>query len=123
MADIDTIASDLYDEGRAAFERGDFARAVELLEGSTWVRPHFKTLEILGRALKELGLVERASVYLAASAGLSPKQIPSRLALAEIFASRGEAWDARIQLEEALRVNPQSRRAAELMATLPPEDE
>ncbi len=45
----------LYNGGRTAMEKGEFARAVEMLKRSAELLPHFKTFESVGECLLELG--------------------------------------------------------------------
>lgn len=116
-------AAELYDLGRQAFDTGDFRRCAELLRASAALEPHFKTMEVLGEALLRLGEPRESILWLAAAAGLSPKQVRSRLLLAEALEAIGEIGDARIQLAEALRVNPQYKSAAAMLARLPPAEE
>jgi predicted Zn-dependent protease len=63
-----------------------------------------------------------AAIYLAAAAGLAPKQSRSRFLLAKVLAGRGKTREARIQLQEVLRTNPQYKAAFDLLAQLPGTD-
>jgi tetratricopeptide (TPR) repeat protein len=116
-------ATELYDLGRQAFDEGDFQRCADLLRASAALEPHFKTMEVLGEALLRLGNARESILWLAAAAGFSPKQVRSRLLLAEALEEIGEIGDARIQLAEALRVNPRYKSAAAMLARLPPPEE
>jgi tetratricopeptide (TPR) repeat protein len=122
--DRNEIAAELYSLGRHAFEADDLQACIEYMRASAALEPHYKTMEILGESLLRLGHVRESIVWLAAAAGLSPKQVRSRLLLAEALEMRDETGKARIQLEEALRVNPQFASARSMLARMPlPEEE
>lgn len=93
------------------------------MRASAAQEPHFKTMEILGEALLCAGNVTESIVWLSASAGIAPKQVRARLLLAQALESRGDIDDARIQLQEALSIQPQFRSAREMLERLQPEDE
>lgn len=123
--DIDRkeTARELYSLGRRAFDAGDLQSCVECMRASVVLEPHYKTMEILGESLLRLGQVSESVVWLAAAAGLSPKQVRSRLLLAAVFEACAETAQARIQLEEALSVNPQFASARSMLARMPPGEE
>lgn len=96
-------------------DRGDFTTAVAYLQRALAQRPHYKTMELLGTALRELQRPEEALVYLAAAAGLGNRQFRARYLLAEVLASLGLTEDAIVKLEEAIELNPNYRAARELL--------
>ncbi|HET7698322.1 MAG TPA: tetratricopeptide repeat protein [Vicinamibacterales bacterium] len=108
-------ASELYQSGRDAMDRGDFTTAVGHLQRALALRPHYKTLELLGTALRELQRPEEALVYLAAAAGLGNRQFRARYLLAEVLVGLGLTDDAIVKLEEAIELNPSYRTARELL--------
>ena len=116
-------ATELHDLGRQALDAGDLQLCVEYMRAAAALEPHYKTMELLGEALLRLGNLDDSVLWLAAAAGLSPKQVRSRFLLAQVLESREQIGDARIQLREALRVNPQYKSASEMLARLPPAEE
>jgi uncharacterized protein HemY len=116
-------ATRLYELGRDAFDHGRVVEAVELFRASAHLRPHFKTLELLGESLVRLDQTAEGAIYLAAAAGLAPKQSRPRFLLAQVLVGWGETRDARIQLREALRINPDYKSAFELLNQLPAADD
>jgi hypothetical protein len=76
-------AQDAYWLGSALLKSGDHAGAIEALEASAAVVPHFKTLELLGEAFLLSGQPKRAVVPLAAATTLNAQvRAPSLLARA-----------------------------------------
>jgi Flp pilus assembly protein TadD len=116
-------ANELHVLGRQAFDAGDDEGCIAYMRASAELEPHYKTMEILGESLLRAGRVVESIVCLAAAAGLSPKQARSRLLLAQALQARGDTRDARIQLEEALRVNPQYTAARTMLESLQPDEE
>ena len=114
----DEKAYDLYVEGKAAMGRQDLADAADKFRRSARVSPHFKTLELLGECHLERGELADAVVYLAAAAGLNPKGFRARFLLAQALLAAGDRSGAAAHLEEAVRLNPNYRSAAELLEGL-----
>jgi len=108
----------LYEEGRSAMEAGNVDKAVELLEKSTLLAPHYKTLELLGECMLERKEFARAVIYLAASASLGTNQARPRFLLAKALLHAEEPQAAIPKLEEALVINPDFKAARELLTTL-----
>lgn len=119
MSDKDSdIALELYEEGRRASERGEIAKAIDLLSQSAEIAPHFKTYELLGSALLQDGQVARAVAYLAASAGINPRHPKPRFLLAEaLLQIQHHDW-AVSQLAECLKLQPDFLRARQLLDRL-----
>lgn len=118
------MATSLYQLGRQAYDEGRNAEAVKLFRASAHLYAHFKTLELLGETLVALKHTSEGVIYLAAAPGLAPKQSRPRFLLAEVLAGWNQTRDARLQLLEALRINPQYRSASDLLNQLPaPDDE
>ena len=99
-------------------EREDFDAAVEQLSHAFFLEPHFKTLELLGTCCQRLGRFHEAVLYLAAAAGLGNRQFRARFLLAEVLASLGDIDGAVNKLEEAIELNPDFRRARDLLKRL-----
>lgn len=107
-------ADDLYRAGRERLEAGDPAAAVDLLERSAALEPHFLTLELLGEALAKLGRLREAVVPLAASAALhTQSRAPARLA--EVFLSLERPDEASEMARRALAVDPENSLAAAVL--------
>jgi tetratricopeptide (TPR) repeat protein len=110
-------SADLYDAGRDYMQSGDYEDAVVLFEKSIALRPHFKTLELLGECYMRLGRLERAIVPLAAASTLNTGvRAPSLLA--DVFLKLGQLHDARELAKLALQRDPNNRRAMAVMAAL-----
>jgi tetratricopeptide (TPR) repeat protein len=103
-------------------EREDFDAAVEQFLHAFLLEPHFKTLELLGTCCQRLGRLHEAVLYLAAAAGLGNGQFRARFLLAEVLASLGDIDGAVNKLEEAIELNPNFRRARELLKRIRAED-
>lgn len=112
----DTSALTLYEAARELIDSGQRTAGIEKLRQAVLLAPHFKTYEVLGEALLAEGLPAEACVYLAAAAGLGRRQFRSRYLLAQALLALGEdhAFDAAMQLREALALNPQYRSAKDL---------
>ncbi len=108
----------LYLRGREAMSRSDFAAAISLFEQSARLRPHHKTLELLGECRMHVGDHIGAIVPLAASTTLN-RGVRSPSLLAEAFATLGCYGDARAMAVEALSRDPNNRRAAAVLEALP----
>ena len=113
-------ASELYQSGRDAMDRGDFTTAVGHLQRALALLPHYKTMELLGTALREIQRPEEALVYLAAAAGLGNRQFRARYLLAEVLVGLGLTEDAIVKLEEAIELKPDYRAARELLGRIRP---
>ena len=120
MTDPDRALT-LYNEGRAALELGDFARAIELLERSAALAPHFKTLEILGETLLKSGDPLAAVTPLAAATALND-QVRAPSLLAEAFLRIGELEDARKFAERVVTRDPGNRRALSVLEVISSRD-
>ena len=107
----------LYDEGRAALEEGRLARAIELLERSAALWPHFKTLEILGEALLRAGDPLAAVAPLAAATALN-EQVRAPSMLAEALLRLGELHDAEKFAAQVVARDPGNRRARSVLESI-----
>ena len=122
MGEDSSSASALYRAGREAMERKDFDHAVEQLRRAFLLEPHFKTLELLGACCHKLGRLPEAVLYLAAAAGLGNRQFRARFLLAEVLVSLHDIDGAVNKLEEANELNPNFRRAHDLLKRIRPDD-
>jgi len=105
----------LYQEGRNAMEKGDFATAAEMLKRSAETTPHFKTYECIGECLLEEGKFREAVFYLSAAAGLGNKSFRSYYFLAKALLELGNLELAKIKLNQALSIKPDYRSAKDLL--------
>ncbi|MBX7106657.1 MAG: tetratricopeptide repeat protein [Gemmataceae bacterium] len=105
----------LFREGRAAFDSGDYELALTLFRRSLESTVHFKTLELIGEALCQLGRFREAIVPLAAAAGLNRGSRAPCL-LAEAFAAIEDWRSAKDAAEESLRRTPSYNRAKDVLA-------
>lgn len=103
-------SGDLYHQARALIELNRLDEAVTILEESSRIFPHFKTLELQGECLSKLGRKLEAIIPLAAAVGLN-KGVRAASLLAEVFLSLGDTDKARDAAEEALRRDPNNRKA------------
>jgi tetratricopeptide (TPR) repeat protein len=108
----------LYNEGRAAMEKGDLVSAVEMLKRSAELYPHFKTYESIGECLLKQDKVMEAVLYLSAAAGLGNKQFRSYFLLAKALVELGEVDWARNKLEQALSLNSDYKAAKDLLSQI-----
>ena len=102
--------------------REDFDAAVEQLSQAFFLEPHFKTLELLGTCCQRLGRLHEAVLYLAAAAGLGNRQFRARFLLAEVLVSLADIDGAVNKLEEAIELNPNFRRASDLLKRIRAEE-
>lgn len=108
----------LYQEGRSAMEKNDFAAALASLKKSANIFPHFKTYESVGVCLLKLGNFSEAVLYLSASAGLGNNQSKPLFLLAQaLIELRTTDW-ARDKLNQALAINPDYKAAKELLSVI-----
>lgn len=98
-------ASQLYHNGRALMQSGDFQGALARLQGSVLINPHAKTLQLLGDCLLMLGRPMDAIIPLAASKGLN-RQPVAPMRLAEAFLAIGDVVSAKALAEEAVAILP-----------------
>lgn len=105
---------ELYQKGRIAMDEGNHLNAIELLEESALLCPHFKTYECIGECYRLRNENGKAIIYFAAAAGLGPKQARPRYLLAESFTAVEDFVRALVEVEHALHINPNYTRAKEL---------
>jgi tetratricopeptide (TPR) repeat protein len=99
-----------YELGSALLKSGDFAGAIEALEESAALHPHFKTLELLGEAWLEKGEPLRSVVPLAAATTLNA-QVRAPALLAEALLALGEDVRAHEMARLALGRDAKNRKA------------
>ena len=122
MGEESSSAYAVYQAGREAMERANFDEAVEHFTRAFFLEPHFKTLELLGTYCQKLGRLSEAVLYLAAAAGLGNRQFRARFLLAEVLVSLDDIDGAVNKLEEAIELNPNFRRARNLLKRIRRED-
>jgi tetratricopeptide (TPR) repeat protein len=99
-----------YELGSALLKSRDYAGAIEALEESAALYPHFKTLELLGEAWLEKGEPLRAVVPLAAATTLNA-QVRAPALLAEALLALGEDVRAHEMARLALGRDARNRKA------------
>jgi tetratricopeptide (TPR) repeat protein len=107
----------LYHKGRELVVTGDLEGAVKLFDESVRVYPHFKTLELLGECLLKLGRAQESVVPLAAATSLN-KGVRAATLLAEALLALGERDRAVDVAQEALRRDPNNRKAKTILDSL-----
>jgi len=94
-------------------DAGDIPTAINLFEQSTKALPHFKTLELLGECLINVGRRQEAVVYLSAASTLGANAFRALFLLATALEQLGEHDEAIQFLDRALAINPDYRAARE----------
>lgn len=112
-----------YDAGRRALTSDDLEEAIEALERSLEIWPHFKSAELLGEALLRAGRPMRAAIFLAAAIGLGTKPSRARYLLAKAYLEAGRKTEAFEQLRQALEDNQDYAKARVLLADLSKDEE
>ena len=108
-------ALQLYDAARARMDAGALEEAIELFQRSIDLRPHFKTLELLGECAVRLGRLREAIVPLAAATALnSQSRAPSLLA--EVFERLGNHDEAAGMAQLAIERDSNNKRAQAVLA-------
>jgi tetratricopeptide (TPR) repeat protein len=110
-------AFELYQQGRAHMEMGDYAEAAGSFQESLLHCPHFKTLELLGECLFRADRPLEAIVPLAAATTLN-EGARAPLLLAEVFLAIDQPHDARQVLRIALQRAPDNKKAKSLKTAL-----
>ena len=104
----------LYERGVTAMRAQHYPEAVACFEQSIRLRPHFKSLELLGECLMRLERHQEAIVPLAAATALN-QQSRAPMLLAQVFLTLGTLDRAAEMAELALRRAPDNRRAREVL--------
>lgn len=117
MPDLSGSADD-YKAGRAKMKAGDLRGAIGLFQSSVDRYPHFKTLELLGECHIELGEYLAAIIPLAAALGLGSNAFRAAYLLATAMLGVGAKREASKFLDQAVRMNPNYRKALELKKSL-----
>ncbi len=107
----------LYQQARIRMQAGESKEAIELLQQSVQIEPHFKTLELLGECLLRIGRVTEAIVPLAAATALN-KQIRAPSLLAQAFLQLGDEPQALRFAKLVLESASGNKVAAEIVHAL-----
>jgi len=99
-----------YEKGRSLLESGDLPGAIVQFELSIAVRPHFKSLELLGEAFLRSGQPVRAIVPLAAATTLDV-QVRAPSLLAEALLAVGDSLRAHEVAKLALQRDGNNKKA------------
>lgn len=108
----------LYQEGRDAMEKGDFAKAIQSLKESAILLPHFKTHESIGECLLNQGNYAEAVLYLSSAAGLRNNQSRPLYLLAKALVELKDIEEAKEKLNRALSINPDYEAAKDLLSEI-----
>jgi tetratricopeptide (TPR) repeat protein len=110
----------LYEDGRLMMDNKRFDEAVVLFKDALSSVIHFKTLELLGEALIELGKYDEAIVPLAAASTLNPSlRSSSLLCLALVNSERRMMRQfAPTFVETVLAQDPRNKKALEAKRAL-----
>ncbi len=115
--------TELYEMGSIAFDKGDFALALELFLKSATACPHAKTYERIGEIYLQIGNDSEAVKYLSAAVGFGRNAVKARLILANAILNFDKELmidDAIYQLDQAIRDKPDFKRAIKLREELMP---
>lgn len=107
-------ASLLYQQAREVLRQGRNEEAIVLLRQSAEAEPHFKTLELLGESLIELGQFKDAIVPLAAATTLN-RQVRAPSLLAKALIASGDRHGARNAALIALARDPRNHLALQVL--------
>lgn len=114
----DSPALQLHYAARGLMDTGEYAEAAALLEASTKLDTHYKTIELLGECLWQMGRLRDAVLPLAAATTLN-RQPRAPALLAQIFLELGDVRQAREMAELALERNPGSKTMQDFLTDLP----
>ncbi len=115
-------AKQLYDRGRIAMQDDFHEEAISLFQHSATLKPHFKTLELLGECLLKIGRNTEAIIPLAASATLNTG-VRSLTLLAEALFLSKDVMKAKEVVNAALKKDENNRRAKKLLERISVDDE
>ena len=110
MSNLEDLAREAYERGRAKMAAGDLPGAIAEFEAAVDAHPHFKSLELLGEAWLRHGNAVRAIVPLAAATTLNA-QVRAPALLAEALLASGDPIKAYEVAKLALDRDPHNRRA------------
>jgi len=111
-------ASALYQKGREAIDGKDLHSAISLLQQSAQLAPHFKTFELLGEGLLDVGRPAEAVTALTASVEIGNKPFRALYLLACAFNACGDKERAVENLHRAIEANPEYKTARSLLESL-----
>lgn len=104
--DVDELARDLIDRGRAALAEGDFLAGFEAYRRAVEYSPTAETHGLIGDLYLHAAATSEAAFHLRRAADLEPANADRWLALANVYILKtdlGAAWKA---IERAKRVEP-----------------
>ncbi|HWS39134.1 MAG TPA: tetratricopeptide repeat protein, partial [Actinoplanes sp.] len=115
--------------GAKAYDRADYATAVDLLVASVAARTRWAPTPASGEAHYRLGLAlvrlhrdGEAATALARASWDAPFAVSARFALARLRCRHGDLVRAEALLSEALDIDPRHRQSADLLSTIRGED-
>jgi tetratricopeptide (TPR) repeat protein len=99
------------EQGKRAFDRGDYATAARLFEQAHKVSPSCEILFFIGLTRYRLKQSEPAMIAFRSATECDPKLIPAHLALAEAYAERRNDSEALAAYERVLSLDPKNAAA------------
>src|SRR5437867_5274259 len=106
------------EEARAAIERGEYVRAVNILSAELAERPTPDTYLYLGIAYKNMKEYQRAEDALREGGRRYPDNPRFHYELANLFLENNDVESAKAELRRALLVEPGNSEASNLLATI-----
>lgn len=88
-------------------EEGDFPEAITLFQDSLNASPHFKTYELLGTCLIELGKIQEAIEILSKGTAHYPTRFKTWYLLGEAYLSAQQPKEALSCWHQSVSINPQ----------------
>lgn len=109
------LAYQLYEQGKVLMQQDDMHQAILAFEASAIIEPHFKTLELLGECLLDVGRARDAILPLAAATSLG-KTARAPALLAKALLETGKESDAMSAARVALERDPAIALAKNVLA-------
>jgi uncharacterized RDD family membrane protein YckC len=107
---------DYCQSARQSLARGETDDAIALLHQAIAEDPrHSDAYALLGEAYVQKGMVNEGIHALSTSISLNPKNVAARVNLAGALRQMGRWYEAALELQDALRVDPHHQRAQELL--------
>lgn len=106
------------EEGRAAIERGEFIRAVEILSASLAANPTSDTYLYLAVAHGNMRDYDRAQALLQEALGRYPQDVRFHNELAGVYLAKRDVGMAKSALLKSLAVDPDNAYASDLLANI-----
>jgi len=99
------------DQGKLAFDKGDYASAARLFERAYKASPNCEILFFIGMARYRLKQSEPALIAFRSATECDPKLIPAHLALAEAYTERHNDTEGLAAYDRVLSIEPRNAAA------------